>query len=205
MDEIKDTYKTIAKPSEGFYKDKGSKFYAFAYPLKKEEETKEILDKLRKQYYDARHHCYAYIMGFEKEVSRINDDGEPSGTAGKPIYGQMLSYDVTDILIVVIRYFGGVKLGVRGLINAYKFAAADALSNARIVKRRIKDIYELHYDYHMMNKVMYLIKEEHLEQLETQFEIDCKVKLAVRKKDSEKIYQLFNKMYPLKITYLYTV
>lgn len=200
--ENKDTYKTITKPAEGFFKDKGSKFYAFAKPINGEESFKAWLEDMRKKYYDARHHCYAYAIGFVRESLRMNDDGEPSGTAGKPIYGQLLSHDVTNTGIIVVRYFGGTKLGVRGLINAYKFAAADALDNATVVTRKLKDVYQLHYDYPMMNKVMYLMKEEHLEQLDTKFEIDCKLIFAVRKAESQRIYDLFSQMHPLKITYL---
>lgn len=205
MTVFNDTYKTISNPSEGFYKDKGSKFYAFAYPIKKENDVKEILEKLKKDFYDARHHCYAYAIGFDREIARSSDDGEPSGTAGKPIYGQILSNDITNVLIVVIRYFGGIKLGVRGLINAYKTASADAIGNSQIIEKKLKDIYEIHYDYPLMNKVMYLMKEENLEQLETKFETDCKIKFAVRKSDSEKINQVFKNMYPLQIKYLYSI
>jgi len=204
MEELEDTYKTINKPSKGFFKDKGSKFFAYAYPVENEEKAKELLDKLQKDFYDARHHCYAYVIGFDKETTRQNDDGEPSGTAGKPIYGQIMSYELTNILIVVIRYFGGIKLGVRGLINAYKFASADALENAKIVTRQLKDVYQVHYGYPMMNKVMHLIKQENLDQLETKFEIDCRLTFAVRKKDSIRIYKIFKDMYPLKINYLHS-
>lgn len=199
-----DVYKTITKPAEGVFKDKGSKFYAFAQPLTDEEQFKTWLEEIRKKYHDARHHCYAYAIGFDRELMRMNDDGEPSGTAGKPIYGQILSYEITNIGIIVIRYFGGTKLGVRGLINAYKFAAADALDNATIVTRKLKDVYQLHYDYPMMNKVMYLMKEENLEQLDTKFEVDCRLTFAVRKADSKRIYDLFSRMHPLKITYLHS-
>lgn len=201
MDEQADSYKTITKNSHGFYKDKGSKFYAFAYPVENTDQIGQYLDELKKKYYDARHHCYAYALGFDRETTRMNDDGEPSGSAGKPIFGQILSYHVTNVLIVVIRYFGGVKLGIRGLINAYKFASADALENNHIITRHLKDVYELHYDYPMMNRVMYLLKEENLEQLETRFETDCRITFAVRKKDSQRIYGRFNQFHPLKITF----
>lgn len=128
-----DTFLTIKKPSEGLYKEKGSKFLAFAYPIDSEETAKQYIDALKKKYYDARHHCYAYVLGKDKELFRANDDGEPSSTAGKPILGQLYSYDVTNVLIVVVRYFGGKKLGASGLIVAYKTAAADALDNAKII------------------------------------------------------------------------
>ncbi|MCF8333980.1 MAG: YigZ family protein [Bacteroidales bacterium] len=205
MDEQEDSYKTITKTSRGFYKDKGSKFYAFAYPVENTDHIRQYLDELKKEYHDARHHCYAYAIGFERETTRMNDDGEPSGSAGKPIFGQLLSHGVTNVLIVVTRYFGGVKLGIRGLINAYKFASADALENNHIITRYLKDVYELHYDYPMMNRVMYLLKEENLEQLETRFETDCRITFAVRKKDSQRIYERFNQLHPLKITFLRSV
>lgn len=197
-----DSYQIIKNPAEGFYKDKGSKFISYAIPVSDEDEVKEQLELIKKNHYDARHHCFAYAIGFERDVFRMNDDGEPSGTAGKPIYGQILSYDVINILIVVVRYFGGTKLGVRGLIDAYKTAASDALENAHILTRQLKDVYELHYDYPLMNKVMYIIKEENLQQLATKFEIDCRLTFSVRKKDSQKIFERFSQMHPLKIKYL---
>ncbi|MDL2242882.1 YigZ family protein, partial [Bacteroidales bacterium OttesenSCG-928-K03] len=136
MTEIKDTYKTLAKKSEGYFRDKGSKFIAFAYPINSEEEVKEILNELKKQYYDARHHCYAYRLGVDKdEKYRINEDGEPPGSAAKPIFGQILSYDLTNILIVVIRYFGGTKLGIPGLINAYKTVSKETIANNEIIEK----------------------------------------------------------------------
>ena len=201
MEEQIDTYNTITKLSQGFFKDKGSKFYAFAYPVENEDQAKQYINEIKKQYYDARHHCYVYAIGFERGTTRMNDDGEPSGSAGKPIFGQILSYDLTNVLLVVTRYFGGVKLGIRGLINAYKYAAADALEKSHIITRHLKDVYELHYDYPMMNRVMYLMKEENLEQLETRFEADCRLTFAVRKKDSQRVYARFNQLHPLKITF----
>ncbi|MEA3504274.1 MAG: YigZ family protein [Bacteroidota bacterium] len=205
MPEAQDTYKAISDRSEGFFKDKGSKFYSFAFPVFNEEEVRTNLENIRKQFHDARHHCYAYSIGFDRDLFRINDDGEPSGTAGNPIHGQILSYDLRNVLIIVVRYFGGTKLGVRGLINAYKFAAQDAINNAKILDKKLKDVYELHYDYTLMSKVMYIIKEEKLEQLETKFEIDCKLKFSVRKKESKRILELFSAMYPLKIKYLNSI
>lgn len=198
----KDTYKTITAPSEGFFKDKGSKFFAYAIPITNEDEVKEHLERIRKEHHDARHHCYAYSLGFDRAVYRINDDGEPSGTAGKPIYGQILSFDIVNVMVVIVRYFGGTKLGVRGLINAYKFASADAFENAKIITKKLKDIYELHYEYNLMNKVMYIMKEEGLEQMETKFEADCRLSFAVRKNDSKKVFERFSQMHPLKIKYL---
>lgn len=200
-----DTYKTIEIQSEGLYKDKGSKFIAIAIPVLSEEEIKEHLQQLRKKYYDARHHCYAYALGPTRDAFRINDDGEPSGTAGKPIYGQILSHDLTNILIVVIRYFGGVKLGVRGLINAYKGAAQDALNNNNIREKVIKEIYELHFDYPLMNDVMRILKEQDLEQISHDFAISCRILFAVRKDSADDIKRIFSSIYGLTITYKYTI
>jgi len=155
-----DSYKSISAISKGSYKEKGSKFFSFAFPVISEEEVKEKLAMLRKEYHDARHHCYAYRIGYDKQVFRINDDGEPSGTAGRPIYGQILSNDLTQILIVVIRYFGGIKLGVPGLINAYRTAAKDALDHTAIVTKPIKEEYQVLFEYTVMNNVMKILKEE---------------------------------------------
>ena len=178
--EQKDTYKTIAQQSEGIYKEKGSKFIALAYPVSTEEEVKEVLAELRKQYHDARHHCYAYVIGFDGQSWRANDDGEPSSTAGKPIHGQILSRDLTNVLVVVIRYFGGTKLGVSGLISAYKTAASKALDANEIVERTVNDIYSITFAYPATNEVMRLIKEEDLQVISQQFDTSCEVTVAVR-------------------------
>lgn len=178
--EQKDTYKTIAQRSEGLYKEKGSKFIALAYPVSTEEEVKEVLAELRKQYHDARHHCYAYVIGFDGQSWRVNDDGEPSSTAGKPIHGQILSRDLTNVLVVVIRYFGGTKLGVSGLISAYKTAASKALDANEIVERTVNDIYSITFAYPATNEVMRLIKEEDLQVISQQFDTSCEVTVAVR-------------------------
>lgn len=178
--EQKDTYKTIAQQSEGIYKEKGSKFIALAYPVSTEEEVKEVLAELRKQYHDARHHCYAYVIGFDGQSWRVNDDGEPSSTAGKPIHGQILSRDLTNVLVVVIRYFGGTKLGVSGLISAYKTAASKALDANEIVERTVNDIYSITFAYPATNEVMRLIKEEDLQVISQQFDTSCEVTVAVR-------------------------
>ncbi len=199
-----DTYKTIHEVSEGNFKEKGSKFIAIAIPVKSEEEIKSKLDELRKEYYDARHHCYAYRLGFEKLVYRHNDDGEPSGTAGRPIYGQIISKDLTDVLVVVIRYFGGTKLGVSGLIHAYKTASKDALENSNIITRTIQDIYQINFDYESMNDVMKIIKEENVHQIFHSFDLNCLIKLSVRKNNSKKVVERFNKIKNLEINYLHT-
>jgi uncharacterized YigZ family protein len=201
---FEDTFKTIETISEGIYKDKGSKFIAFAFPVVNEEQIKEHLQELRKKYFDARHHCYAYALGPNRDGYRINDDGEPSGTAGKPIFGQILSHDLTNILIVVIRYFGGVKLGVRGLINAYKASTIEALANNKIIERIITEVYELKFEYPLMNEVMRLLKENDLEQISHNFTLSCNIEFAVRRNDADRIKQLFEAIYGVSISYKYT-
>jgi len=176
-----DTYKTIKAPAEGYFIDKRSKFYAFAYPVETEEEVKEHLSVLKKRYYDARHHVYAWILGADKTHYRTNDDGEPSGSSAKPVYGQLLSNDLTNIVIFVVRYFGGVKLGVPGLINAYRTAAQDALQNAEIIEKAVEDCLELRYDYVLMNEVMKILKEEPVTIVEQTFDNQCKITLRTRR------------------------
>lgn len=201
---FEDTYKTIKKNSEGIYKEKGSKFIALAYPVQSEDDVKEILIGLRKEYHDARHHCYAYRLGHDHSAYRVNDDGEPSGTAGKPIFGQIRSFDLTNILIVVIRYFGGTKLGVSGLINAYKSSAKEAIEANKIIELTVNDIYEIHFGYPLMNDVMSIMKEENLEQISSDFQLDCKIVFPVRKSNSNKVFDKFSKLHGLKITFLRT-
>lgn len=200
-----DTYMTIADNSQGIYKEKGSKFIALAYPAANEDEVKAILTGLRKEYHDARHHCYAYIIGAKKERWRMNDDGEPSGTAGRPIHGQILSHNVTNILIVVVRYFGGTKLGVSGLINAYKTAAADALSQAKIVSKTVNDIYRVTFSFSAMNDLMRLIKEENPEMLRQEYGNDCMVEFGIRQSRSRVVVSKLEKIESVNITYLETV
>jgi Uncharacterized conserved protein len=175
-----DKYNTISLPSTGIFKDKGSKFLAFAYPVKNENEVKILVDKLRKEYFDARHHCFAYRIGADKLAFRANDDGEPSGTAGKPILGQILSNDLTNILIVVVRYFGGILLGTGGLINAYKAASADVIANAVIVEKYVFNIYQIHFAYLQMNAVMKLVKDYDLDASDQIFEMSCSMKLRIK-------------------------
>lgn len=192
-------YKTIDKPAEGIFKDKGSKFIARAYPVGSEEKIKSILSKVKKEYHDARHHCYAYRIGVDDEKFRINDDGEPSGTAGRPIYRKIISYDLTDILIIVIRYFGGTKLGVSGLINAYKSASNEALENAVIVKKALIDTVNMTFHYSLINRVMVIIKKHHLNVLNQDFGFECKISFEVRKKDAEVIIAKFKKIHGVKM------
>src|SRR6056297_10298 len=204
MTNYKDEYLTISKPAEGLFKDRGSKFLGFAFPVSTEEEVKENLEKIRNQYHDARHHCYAYLLGIEKENYRTNDDGEPSSTAGKPILGQIRSFNLTNVLIIVIRYFGGTKLGVGGLINAYKTAAEEALKNAKIIKKTLHDIYELKFDYPQMNEIMRIMKEENIEQIDQRFELACSITLALRKAEVDKVLSKFDRVENLNIEFVET-
>ena len=197
-----DEYKTISQEAQGSFRDKGSKFLAFAFPATSEQEVRQHLEALRKQYYDATHHCYSYILGFDKSAFRYNDDGEPSGTAGRPIYGQLLSNDLTNILIVVVRYYGGTNLGVSGLIHAYKTAASDALRNTRIVTKIVKEVYQIEYPYEVMNDVMKIIKDELLEVINNEFGTNCVIRLAIRHSQSERISGKFSKINQLVINYL---
>ncbi|WP_321307704.1 YigZ family protein [Marinifilum fragile] len=199
-----DTYKTISQQSEGLYKEKGSKFITYAYPVSTEEEIKEHIAQLKKEYYDARHHCYAYMLGADKKNFRANDDGEPSSTAGKPILGQILSNDLTNILIVVVRYFGGTKLGASGLIHAYKTAAADAISNAEILHKTVNDIYDIHFDYLVMNDIMKIIKDEQPEQIGQDFNLTCKITLSIRQSEVERLIEKFEKITSVKAEYIRT-
>jgi len=184
---MEDTYQTIAAPSQGLYKEKGSKFIALAYPVYSEEEVKELLAELRRQYYDARHHCYAYTLGADKSRYRANDDGEPNHSAGDPILGQIRSAGLSNILVVIVRYFGGTKLGVSGLINAYKTAAADALANARLIEKHETALLQVYFTYPQMNEVMSLVKTYDLEIKEQLFELDCRLTLEVRKKLQDEV------------------
>jgi len=204
MADYNDEYLTISKSSEGLFKDRGSKFLAYTFPVSSEEEIKVIQEQLRNKYHDARHHCYAYMLGPEKEVYRANDDGEPSSTAGKPILGQIRSFNLTNILIVVIRYFGGTKLGVGGLINAYKTAAEEALKNAKIIKKTLHDIYELKFDYPQINEIMRIMKEENIAQIDQNFELTCSITLALRKAEVDKILSKFDRVEKLKIEFVET-
>jgi len=197
---LKDTYKCISKASEEvLFKDKNSKFFGYAYPITSEEEAKIHIEDLKKKHHQARHWCYAWQIGKEVHQFRANDDGEPSNTAGMPIYGQIQSFDVTNILIVVVRHYGGIKLGVSGLINAYKTAAQMALENSKIVKRTIDEIFVIKFDYPEMNLVMRVIKEHNLNIIEQKLELDCEIHISVRKKIAEEIFQKFESIYKVEI------
>lgn len=175
-----DTYKTIASPSEGIYKEQGSKFLAFAYPIRSADEVKFLVDSKRKEFHDARHVCYAYMLGAERTEFRSNDDGEPSGTAGRPILGQINSNQLSDILIIVVRYFGGILLGTGGLITSYKAAAAEAIAAAEIVAYVVESTYAIAFAYEQMNDVMRIMKEYQLSILSQEQLIVCNLKFSVR-------------------------
>jgi uncharacterized YigZ family protein len=177
---IQDSYKSIAAPSEGLFKDNGSRFIARAYPVETEEEVKEIVAGLKKEYYDARHHVYAYRLGYKGDKFRANDDGEPSGSSGRPVLGQIDSNNLSDILVVVIRYFGGIKLGIPGLIRAYKTSTADALANAEIVEKIASKRYKVTFGYMSMNSVMKVFKDMGLEQKNQKFDMECSLETNVR-------------------------
>lgn len=195
----KDSYKTITSPSEGLFKDKGSKFISFAFPISSENDVKSIIKDIKKKYHDARHHCFAYRIGANEKNYRLNDDGEPSGTAGKPIYGQIQSFDLSDILIVVVRYFGGVLLGTSGLINAYKNSAHDAIAKAKIVEKIVKQELLIAFPYPMMSQVMRIIKDENLEIKEQQLKENCKISVYIRLTDHTRIKEKFGDIYGIEL------
>ena len=194
-----DTYRTLAAPSEGLYKEKGSKFLAFAYPVRTIDEVKAHLERLRKDYFDARHHCYAYILGPRKDAFRANDDGEPSGTGGRPIHGQLLSADLTDTLVVVVRYFGGILLGASGLANAYKTAARDAIDHATIIEKTIDCRYRLSFAYEAMNDVMRILKDYNLKPENQLFGMDCTLEVGIRQSLSVGFYDRVADLRTVKI------
>lgn len=191
---FEDTYKTIAGPSEGIYREKGSKFIALAFPVESEAEVKEKLAEIQKQYFDARHHCYSYILGPNKDAYRLNDNGEPSGTAGRPIHGQLLSKDLTNTLVIVVRYFGGIKLGVSGLINAYKTAAKDALDHATIIEKTVDETYKVSFDYSVMNSVMQLLKDPYVSILGQGYEDRYLITFKTRRREADRIVTALKKI-----------
>lgn len=196
-----DTYKTISSASEEvLYKEKNSKFFGYAFPVSNEEEIKEHLDRLRKEHFSARHWCYAYQIGTEKIQYRANDDGEPNNSAGMPIYGQIQSFEVTNVLVVVVRYFGGVKLGVGGLISAYKTAAQMALENSEIVEQTINKFFTISFEYVHLNKVMRIIKEKNLQIVSQKMEMDCEIQISIRKKNVQNLLDTLENLYEIKIT-----
>jgi uncharacterized YigZ family protein len=195
-----DTYRTISSPSEGIlFKEKNSKFYGYAIPVTTEEDVKSALDKLKKRHANAGHFCYAYQIGTENKQHRVNDDGEPNNSAGMPIYNQLLSYDVTNILIVVIRYFGGVKLGVGGLITAYKTAAQLTLEEAEIIEKTIDIYFSISFEYKNMNKVMRIIKEKNIDIISQNLHESCEIIISTRKKNAELVFDIFSSIFEIDI------
>jgi uncharacterized YigZ family protein len=198
--QMKDEYRTLQGLSQGLYKEKGSRFIGIALPVQSIDEVRLQLDKLRKEYHDARHHCYAYRIGEEPYESRFQDDGEPSGTAGKPIFGQIQSFDLTNVLIVVIRYFGGIKLGTGGLIQAYRAAAKDAVENGTVITKIWTAHLEIRFDYMQMNDVMRVIKDENLKIIRQDASVQCCILLEIRKGSYESIINKFSTFEKLEMT-----
>jgi uncharacterized YigZ family protein len=199
-----DTYKTINSPAKGLYKEKGSRFVAIAIPVSDQAAIKPIIDKIRKEHHEARHHCYAYMIGHERSIWRVNDDGEPSGTGGKPILGQINSHGLTNLIIVVSRYFGGTLLGVSGLINAYRSAASSALLNADQVERTLQAYYEITYPYISMNDVMRILKDESIDQSQQAFALECRIMINFRVAAKEKILLRLSRIDGLTYRYIET-
>lgn len=198
--ETKDTYKTLAKPSEEIlYKEKNSKFYGYAFPVTNEDEIKNHLETLRKQHHGAVHFCYAFQIGTNKIQYRANDDGEPSNSAGMPIYGQIQSFGLTNILVVIVRFFGGVKLGVGGLISAYRTAAQMALEESEIIEKTIDIFFKVNFDYKNMNKVMRVIKEKNLSIISQNMNESCEIIISTRKKNAEIIFDIFDNLFEIEV------
>jgi uncharacterized YigZ family protein len=200
-----DIYKTIKSSSQGIYREKGSRFIASAYPVSDQEEIKPIIDKIRKEYHDARHHCYAFMIGHKRVNWRVNDDGEPSGTAGKPILGQINSSGLTNILIVVSRYFGGTLLGVSGLINAYRSAAACSINNAEIIDCTLLEYYVISFQFLSMNDVMKILKEENIGQSDQMFGLECSMNINFRVSAKETILKRLARVESLKYKFIKTL
>lgn len=205
MTSEKDTYKTIElAKGDALFKDKGSKFIGYVFPIASEDDVKSYINQLKKKHHAARHWCYAWQLGVEVFSYRVNDDGEPNNSAGNPIYGQMLSKDITNVLVVVVRYFGGTKLGVGGLINAYKTTAKLILDEADIIEKTIDVFFQLIFEYQEMNKVMRIIKEQHINLTQQKMELDCDFLISVRKKNASKIKQLILDLRCVKIKEIVT-
>ena len=199
----KDSYKTITKASnETLFKDRNSKFFGYAFPVFNEDDVKESIDLLKKKHHAARHFCYAYQIGVDQVKYRANDDGEPNNSAGMPIYGQIQSFEVTNILIVSVRYFGGTKLGVGGLINAYKTSAQITLEASDIIEKTIDVFYKLSFQYDVMNKVMRVVKERNLTIVSQKLELDCEYVISIRKKEAQMIFDIFDTLYKVDIKIL---
>ncbi|MFZ6052313.1 IMPACT family protein [Halocola ammonii] len=197
-----DTYRTLKAPSTSLYKVKGSKHFGYAFPVYDEDEVKERLEEVKKEHHQARHHCYAYRLGLDKKLYRANDDGEPSSTAGKPILGQIRSFDLTNILIVVVRYFGGTKLGVGGLIDAYKTAAKAAIESGTIIEQTVMNHYKIHFGYDQMSAVMAYLGQENLPQSNQDFRQKCSLQTSVRLEEADRIIEGFEKIEGVSTTFL---
>jgi uncharacterized YigZ family protein len=200
-----DTYRTIEKPSEGIFRDRGSKFLAFAYPVNNETELKVNLTQLRSEHPKANHHCWAMRLTPDRSILRINDDGEPSGTAGRPILNTLLSHDLTNLVVVVVRYFGGTLLGVPGLINAYKMATEEALKQTVIVQKTVNDVYTIEFDYLQMNDVMRIIKEDGLEIINQNFDNECSIQVSVRKMQVNQTLEKLSKLNGVIARYMHSL
>ena len=197
---IIDIFKTIKFASEEtLFKDKNSKFYGFAFPVNNEDEVKNELEKVKKIHPNAGHHCYAYQIGVEDIIYRANDDGEPNNSAGMPIYGQIQSFDITNVLIVVVRYFGGTKLGVSGLINAYRSSAKITIESSKIIEKTVEVYFKIIFEYDMMSKVLRILKEKNIEIIQQKLELNCEYIIAVRKKESKSILEFFKNLYKVEI------
>ena len=202
---FEDSYLEVVGSSQGLFKDKGSKFIAYTFHIKDEDDVKTRMAEVKKKEYAACHHCYAYVINPDKSIQRDSDDGEPSNTAGKPILGQLLSHDLTNTLIIVVRYFGGVKLGIGGLINAYRIAAQDALKNIVIEKSYIKEVFVVNFQYPEMNNVMRLVKDLKLDVIKQKFEIECELTFSIRKSQSEQMQSIFALNHKVKLAYQKTI
>ena len=197
---IIDIFKTIKSASEEtLFKDKNSKFYGFAFPVNNEDEVKNELEKVKKIHPNAGHHCYAYQIGVEDIIYRANDDGEPNNSAGMPIYGQIQSFDITNVLIVVVRYFGGTKLGISGLINAYRTSAKITIESSKIIEKTVEVYFKIIFEYDMMSKVLRILKEKNIEIIQQKLELNCEYIIAVRKKESKYILEFFKNLYKVEI------
>ena len=202
---FEDTYKTIKTPSEGLFKDRGSKFLAYAYPIEHENEIKPLVENLKKEHFKAVHHCYAYRLGLDRSNFRVNDDGEPSGTAGKPILNTLLSQEITNVLVVVVRYFGGTLLGVSGLINAYKSATIEAMAVADIIEKTVNDVYNVNFEFVQMNDIMKVVKEFGLKLRNQTYDNQCTMELEFRKKLTNQVIGKLEKIDGISVEYLMTV
>lgn len=202
---FQDTYKTIREPSQGIFRDRGSKFIGYAYPIRSEDEVKAIIQQLKSEHPKARHHCWAMRLSPDRSVFRINDDGEPSGTAGRPILNTLLSHDLTQVLVVVVRYFGGTLLGVPGLIHAYKTAAHEAILAAELIEKTINDQYSLRFEYLQLNEVMKVVKDENLVIISQQMDNSCDLVVEIRQSEVNKLIGQFEKIPNLTVQYLKTL